>query len=237
MLGTEDEITNSMLHVLHGRVQCSNMRMENSMKKSLMFLLVVVSMAMAAGSAQAFTYSYSLAGLDGNVPTGDLLTAEFTDTGTGSVRLMLHTFLTGAYANFSVSKWYFNLSKEFEFAKLTFDRVVGSPAAISTTSYGFEFLFGSTSLKGTQTFEYKITGTGLNGAGLNAAAFNVPSDGREPYQGAYTYATLRKTSGSDARSVSIYDKTSISNVPEPGTFLLLGAGLVSLVGLSRKLKK
>lgn len=184
------------------------------------------------------------------------LKAVFTDVA-GGVELTLSANLSED--NF-VTEWDFNVADAY-LSGLTF--AVESVSGIAPTplpgigsdaykadgtggSFDIGFIFeqsnkpGVDRFDGTDSITYKITS---NVTGFNAEAFNVLSyDGTG---GWHTAAHIQNISpdpivyGDDGKPITStwIGDGKINPIPEPGTILLLGAGLLGLLGFGRKLRK
>ena len=107
----------------------------------------------------------------------------------------------------------------------TFDYGVDCGASATNTSPACGS-GGSSPAPGPLSFTVTITGGGT----LNASSFNLANGN------GFVVASdvIDNNSGSSNGKTGLVEATGITNVPEPGTFALLGMGIVGLVGLRRK---
>jgi hypothetical protein len=225
------------------------------MKKILFSIIVGVGVIFTASSVSAnlFTYYLDYEFTGGAEPAGvpPWLTAEIKDQSADTVRITMSA--GGLTGNEFVSGWYFNW--DFDVSNLTgADVVLGEEGTTGPTVFGvtvdddgfnlggpggatFDIFFDFPESEVADRFEedQKVV-FDFMGTGLTALDFDV----KDTTGNYYTAAHVQRIASDDPSKTSgkIGATESISAIPEPGTMLLLGAGLASLFGIRRfKFKK
>jgi hypothetical protein len=214
------------------------------MRKILFLIIVGVGTILVATSVPAakFTYDLNFEYSGATEPAGDppWLTAMVEDIAPNLVRLTMET--PGLTGNEFVSEWYFNL--EFEglvgiffadpFVDARFE--TDSLNADGAMGFGFDIIFpfvtatSDDRLEAGDTAVYELSAEA--GLTLTASAFNFLNTAGNFFTAAHVQGINDDDSG------WLGARESISAIPEPGTILLLGAGLASLFGVRRfKFKK
>jgi hypothetical protein len=222
------------------------------MRKLLFLIIVGVGTILAATSvpANALLFNLNVEYSGGTEPQGPRpwLTATFEDMGTSQVRLTMDT--DGLIDSEFVSGWYFNLnfvgdvSADFVAAESTsplafvfFDADTSVPPNLNADGAlgaGFNILFDFPTASATRFEENEIAVYDFFGDGLTASAFNALNAAGNFVSAAHVQA-INDTIFPDDDSGWI---GATAAIPEPGTILLLGAGLASLFGIRRfKFKK
>jgi len=216
------------------------------MRKILFYIIVGVGVILTATSVPANALKFELDEeyTGGAEPLGDppppWLTAEITDgAAVNTVEISLST--SGLTGSEFVSGWYFNWNLEAgdltginPFVPITVSN--DGLNAGGALGHGFDLLFNFPTAEGSrfganETRVYTFTATGVTESSfdfLNAAG------------NFYSAAHVQSIDNPDFTATSgwIGATSSIAAIPEPGTILLLGAGLASLFGIRRfKFKK
>ena len=232
------------------------------MKKLLFLIIVGVGAIFAATSVPAATFTYPLdfqfsdTGTDPEGPT-PWLTATFEDIDPQEGTDLPQVRLTMSALNLTddefVSEWYFNIDPEFNITNsfefpptyedgppiTGFVRGPNSYKANGNSGDGFDIVFSfETANNSDDRFTSGETSVFIfvgNGEPLTAESFNFlnepgPSSGPGMF---YTAAHVQGIGEDDNESGWIAATESISAIPEPGSILLLGAGLASLFGIRR----
>jgi hypothetical protein len=218
------------------------------MRKILFFIIVGVGFILTATSVPAatFTYPLNIEFSGATEPEGPTpwLTATFVDFDTNEVLLTLSA--SGLTDAEFVSEWYFNFDPAFNpGARITFPLIISGPPYLPGTGIGannfqadgetekFDIVFQFETANNPNRFTagesavYLFTGTG--GPDLAAEDFNFLNEDGTFYSAAHV------------QGIGANDNLSgwvASPIPEPGTILLLVAGLAGLFGIRRfKFKK
>lgn len=199
-----------------------------------------------AGEAQAVTFNLDHEFSGGTNPSGKApwLRATFTDTA-GGVLLTMDNLLQGS-TEFA-DAWYFNLDTELNPSSLTFTYVSGQQTAgaplHATDSFKadgdgwFDVKFAWTTQNNADRFTqgeqsvFLISGI----SGLTASEFwysSLPGGGNGTWD---TAAHVQGISPNDSGWIGY--KGTPQTVPEPGTILLLGGGLLGLAGFGIRRKR
>ena len=236
--------------------------MMNLLKKTLG--VGALLLATAAPSAHAdlllyFSNAGAFAGTSANAPVGPgtniYATASFVDTGADTVRLTMNVLNgVGLPAGTFVNDWYFNLAGG-DSSALTYAPVAPSVAAtsIETSALGgcckadgtggdfdlaFHFNTGqpSNELGVGHTSIYDLTRAGLTSAMFNELSTNVAGGGT-----GYTAAVHVQGYGDSVWLGNVPPPCTVNcggtppqELPEPGTLMIMGAGLMGLFYLRRK---
>jgi hypothetical protein len=223
------------------------------MRKILFFIIVGVGVILTATSVPAATFTYPLdiefSGATEPEGLTPWLTATFEDVATNQVQLtMSASGLTDAEF---VSEWYFNFDPAFNPGdRITFPLIISGPPYLPGTGIGANnFQADGESEKFDIVFQFEIANnpnrftmgesavylfTGTGGPDLTADSFNFLNEDGTFYSAAH----VQGIGESNNLSGWIAATESISAIPEPGTILLLGAGLAGLFGIRRfKFKK
>ena len=237
------------------------------MKKILFLIIVGVGVILTATSipANALTFGLDVEYSEGTEPQAaqppPWLTATFEDI-EDPVEDIVQLTMTASNLTGSefVSEWYFNWN--FNIADLIPEDIVEYPDPViylpPPTSDGPEatfILFDNDDLSAGPASGFDIFfnfptsnaanrfGTGEKvvyrfiGTGISASAFNSKNTEGDYYSAAHVQA-INDTIYPDDDSGWIGATSSTAAIPEPGTFLLLVAGLASLLGIRRfKFKK
>jgi hypothetical protein len=223
------------------------------MRKILFLIIVGVGAILAATSvpANALTFNLDVEYSGATEPAGDppWLTAEITDVALNTVEISMST--SGLTDSEFVGGWYFNWdfdSDDLSSVEFLVPPSTTDPGALSITfnpngldadgtlGFGFDILFNfpessDDRFKANQLAVYEFIGEGLT-----ASAFNFLNAAENFFSAAHVQGIANpdpfKTSG------WIGATSSSAAIPEPGTILLLGAGLAGLFGARRfKFKK
>lgn len=222
--------------------------------KKLVTGTVLAVALMAGAQAEALTYDLSTEFSGGASPVGTppWLTATFTQMGANTVRLTMAD--TNLSANEFVDQWLFNYDPTKDATSLTFTYVSGILATVSTVAdnssgiagdgggrYDIQFNFPagppSARFGENDTSVYDITFTGLTEADFDF--LSAPPAGNGQFHTAAHVQGIATAPGAPT-SGWIGDENGNggggggSVIPEPGTFLLLGAGLMGLGLYGRK---
>ncbi len=193
--------------------------------------------------AHALTFDLNYA-FSGSSPSGTApwLTATFADGPANTVTLTLQGHLA---VNEFISEWSFNISNT-SLMPLTFayDATSTGPAASTIDQnanslqadgdgkfdirLNFPTAGSGNRFNDTETVIYTITGTGLTAGLFDDVSATQGGNG--------IYHSAAHVQGIDADPTSGWIGDKPTGVPEPGTLLLIGAGLVGLVGFSSRKK-
>lgn len=227
----------------------------NLISVAVIFLLLMSPMLVQADSIQyALGHEFSGAQNPGGEPPW--LTAILEDIGDNKVELVLSG--AGLIGREFVSKWFFNFDVEGMLATgLTFEHRDGIEAtSIATTAddkasgfkadgdgyFDIRFEFGQNQFVQNSTSTYHITYSG-SGVALQAAHFNSASQYGIPGNGNYyTAAHVQGIGVNGEGSGWVGDSDGGGGggggeIPEPGTLLLIGSGLVGFAVLRKKYRK
>jgi hypothetical protein len=204
------------------------------MRKILFFIIVGVGVILTATSvpANALTFDLNVEFSGATEPTGPTpwLTATFADFATNQVQLTMSA--SGLLDAEFVSEWYFNSQVLFITSVVPFFPIVQAMDgrdADGAPGHGFDIEFPFP-IAGSDRFGAGETRVFILGAtGLTASSFNILNAAGNFFSAAHV------------QGIGANDNLSgwvASPIPEPGTILLLVAGLAGLFGIRRfKFKK
>lgn len=220
---------------------CPRFKLSDWKKRVLLGCLALSLCAFAErGEADVFLYNFNtVVPGTGSTPAGNApwLTAQFSTVSNNEVQLQLSAPATGLQGGQFVSDWYFNFSGNP--TQLTFTQVtstVPGTATITTGSgssaitvagagkYNIDFSFPNASnlrFNAGESVTYNIFGSGS----LSASMFNILST---PVSGSPTYYAAAQL---QQNSNPVISTSSVIQIPEPGTYLILGS-LLAITGLS-----
>jgi len=223
------------------------------MKRGLTILLVLLSFLTVVFPASALQYNLGV-NYSGDKPLFDApwLTATFEDTEkAGVVKLTMSSM--GLASTEFVTEWTFNLKPSFDAANLTFEYVSGNLASKSGAknnefkadgdgSYDIEFQFATAGERRFDPGEDAVYLIYSSETGLNALSFASKSDPGNVSLGG-PFATAAHVQGIPKGMFVPNGSGWIADpgvaipgpVPEPGTLLLLGLGLLGIGIIMREL--
>jgi len=215
------------------------------MKKITIMVIALLSVICFVVPVSALTFEFNST-YTGSSPYGPApwLTMTFTDKATYVELVIASNLASPQY----VSNLYFNLNQALTPGSLNFAFQSGTgPAASSITvappeisapgdgKYDFLFAFPTANnvnrLDGTESVVYWITGSGLTANSFNVLGTPGPGSTAGPF---LAVAHVQGIVGSEFGSGHIYPGEGTTLVPEPGTMLLLGLGLLGLGIMVRK---
>jgi len=223
------------------------------MRKLLFFIIVGVGIILTVTSvpADALTLNFELnveytGGAEPDGPT-PWLTAEITDTSLPADTVRITMSASGLVESEFVGGWYFNWdfdaadldptdgiaflpTSTAPFGPITFD--TDNLDAGGALGNGFDILFNFPQPSGNRFEANEIAIYEFLGEGLSASSFNYKNTAGNFYSAAHVQV-IDNDDFPNADSGWIGATESISAIPEPGTILLLGAGLASLFGIRR----
>jgi hypothetical protein len=208
------------------------------MKKTLVFLLVVLLIPVLTNAAVFTLDQTNLGGLTG----GPWATVTLTDTSSGGrdgVHIVvdpLESAFTSTGSNFGIQTFYFNENTSFG-SQLTLENF--NPAEWSS---GYSSTGGKNAGGGFGKFEFLTSGSGSSRA--NPLSFDVFAPVGQSLtienlstalstEGYLFAGHIADFNGGDSAKFAS-DGQALVPVPEPGTMLLLGSGLAGLVGYGKK---
>lgn len=219
--------------------------------------LIGVSLTPALSQADViFTFDsvYSGTSPTTGVDAPPWLTATFSDLISGGVHLKMEANVQSL--NEYISEVYFNLNPDLSIANLGFNNATTQPTTIATGADQFhapgdglyDILFSfptkgnQNRFNGSETYEYDIFCSSCNG--FSADSFNVLGSPANQGDNAGPFTAVAKIQGillllpdgtTTTTSGMISDPPA--SVPEPGTLLLLGSGLIGIGAFGRRLRK
>jgi len=215
------------------------------MRKILLFIIVGVGVILAAASvpANALTLTFELdeeyTGAAEPLGPEPWLTATFEDAGLNQVSLTLDT--DGLTGNEFVSNWFFNIQDGLIITSVIpfFPIVQAQDArhAGGAPGHGFDIEFEFPTAEDDRFGADETRVFTLGAPGLTALSFEYLNAAGNFYSAAHVQS-IDNPAFPGYTSGWIGARESISAIPEPGTILLLGAGLAGLFGIRRfKFKK
>jgi hypothetical protein len=219
----------------------------NHMKRIVKTLLLAAAVAMAVSQASALTFQYNIEFSGAQAPGGPppWLTATFTDSGAGTVSLILSA--SGLTGSENVTEWDFNVTDSF-IGNLTFSQTSKTgtftdPTILQSSNafkadgdgnYDIEFLFATGSAAARfgagESVTYDISATGLTANDFNL--LSQPAGGHGPFLSA---AHVQNTTGAGTGGSGWIAPGGGGTVPDSGaTATLLGLGLAGLAGIRAK---